>query len=82
MTVIIIITRVDKGVEVQALASFNVFVPHQAPPSLLNPFPNTPTSEIESLTRVLTIVISFAIVIVVIYMLRKGKRRKRRAESL
>ena len=40
-----VITRVDKGVGVQVLASFNVFVPHQAPPSLLSPFPNTPASE-------------------------------------
>jgi hypothetical protein len=77
-----VITRIDKGADVQVLASFNVFVPHQAPPSLLNPFPNTPASEIESLTRVLTIVISFAIVIVVIFMLRRGKRRKRKEESL
>jgi hypothetical protein len=77
-----VITRVDKGAAVQVLASFNVFVPHQAPPSLLNPFPNAPASEIESLTRVLTIVISFAIVIVVIFMLRRGKRRKRKGESL
>ena len=77
-----VITRVDKGAAVQVLASFNVFVPHQAPPSLLNPFPNTPASEIESMTRVLTIVISFAIIIVVVITLRKGKRKKRKKESL
>ena len=77
-----VITRVDKGADVQVLASFNVFVPHQAPPSLLNPFPNSSASDTESLTRVLTIVISFAIVIVVIFMLRRGKRRKRKGESL
>ena len=77
-----VITRVDKGAAVQVLASFNVFVPHQAPPSLLNPFPNTPASEIESMTGVLTIVISFAIIIVVVIMLRKGKRKKRKKESL
>ena len=77
-----VITRVDKDAAVQVLASFNVFVPHQAPPSLLNPFPNTPSSEIESITRVLSIVISFSIIIVVILMLRKGKRKKRKKESL
>ena len=76
-----VITRVDKGAAVQVLASFNVFVPHQAPPSLLNPFPNASASEIESITRVLTIVISFAIIIVVVIMLRKGKKKKRK-ESL
>jgi hypothetical protein len=73
-----VITRIDKGADVQVLASFNVFVPHQAPPSLLNPFPNTSASEIESLMRVLTIFISFLIIIIVVIMLRKGKGRKKR----
>src|ERR671918_2196561 len=40
-----VITRVDKDAAVQVLASFNVFVPHQAPPSLLKPFPNASSSE-------------------------------------
>lgn len=73
-----VITRIDKGADVQVLASFNVFVPHQAPPSLLNPFPNASASEIESLMRVLTIVISFSIIIIVVIMLRKGKGKKKR----
>jgi hypothetical protein len=73
-----VITRIDKGADVQVLASFNVFVPHQAPPSLLNPFPNASASEIESLMRVLTIFISFSIIIIVVIMLRKGKGRKKR----
>lgn len=73
-----VITRIDKGADAQVLASFNVFVPHQAPPSLLNPFPNASASEIESLMRVLTIVISFSIIIIVVIMLIKGKGRKNR----
>jgi hypothetical protein len=73
-----VITRIDKGADVQVLASFNVFVPHQAPPSLLNPFPNASASEIESLMRVLTIIISFSIIIIVVIMIRKGKGRKKR----
>jgi hypothetical protein len=73
-----VITRIDKGADVQVLASFNVFVPHQAPPSLLNPFPNASASEIESLMRVFTIVISFSIIIIVVIMLRKGKGKKKR----
>jgi hypothetical protein len=76
-----VITRIDKGIDVQVLASFNVFVPHQAPPSLLNPFPNASASEIEFITRLLTVVISFAVIIVVVIMLRKGKKKKRK-ESL
>jgi hypothetical protein len=73
-----VITRIDKGADVQVLASFNVFVPHQAPPSLLNPFPNASANKMESLMRVLTIVISFSIIIIVVIMLRKGKGRKKR----
>lgn len=78
-----VITRIDKdAAAVQVLASFNVFVPHQTPPSPLNPFPNASASEIESIMRVLTIVISFAIIIIVVIMLRKGKgRRKKRERS-
>jgi hypothetical protein len=73
-----VITRIDKGAAVQVLASFNVFVPHQAPPSLLNPFPNTTPEEIESITRVLTIIISFSIIVIVVIMLKKGKRKNRK----
>ena len=73
-----VITRISKNTTIQILASFNVFVPHQAPPSLLNPFPNTSSSEIEFITRLLTVVISFAIIIVVVIMLRKGRSRKKR----
>jgi hypothetical protein len=73
-----VITRIDKGADVQVLASFNVFVPHQAPPSLLNPFPNASANEIESLMRVLTIIISFSIIIIVVIMIRKGMGRKKR----
>ena len=78
-----VITRIDKdAAAVQVLASFNVFVPHQTPPSALNPFPTASASEIESIMRVLTIVISFAIIIIVVIMLRKGKgRRKKRERS-
>jgi hypothetical protein len=78
-----VITRIDQdAAAVQVLASFNVFVPHQTPPSALNPFPTASASEIESIMRVLTIVISFAIIIIVVIMLRKGKgRRKKRERS-
>ena len=41
-----VLTRVDKESAVRVLASFNVFVPHQAPPSILNPFPIPPGSEL------------------------------------
>ena len=73
-----VITRISKDTAIQILASFNVFVPHQDPPSLLNPFPNASASEIEFITRLLTVIISFSIIIVVVIMLRKGKGRQNR----
>src|SRR5918994_4300446 len=75
-----VLARIDKGTSVRGLASFNVFVPHQAPPSLLNPFPNAAPEEIESITRVLIIVISFSIIAVVVFILRKGGRKNRRSK--
>jgi hypothetical protein len=74
-----VLTRIDKGTAVQVLGSFNVFVPHQAPPSLLNPFPNAAPEEIEFIIRILTIVVSFSIIAMVVIMLRKGKRKRRRS---
>jgi len=41
-----VLTRIEKESAVRVLAFFNVFVPHQAPPSILNPFPIPPGSEL------------------------------------
>ena len=38
-----VITRLDTNNSVN-LALFNVFVPHQFPPSILDPFPSSPSS--------------------------------------
>jgi hypothetical protein len=38
-----VITRVDTN-DSSTASSFNVFVPHQAPPNILNPFPSSPTA--------------------------------------
>jgi hypothetical protein len=38
-----VITRLDTN-DSSTASSFNVFVPHQAPPSILNPFPSSPTT--------------------------------------
>ncbi len=73
-----VLTRIDKGMSVRILASFNVFVPHQAPPSLLNPYPNASANEIESITRILVVLISFSVIIAVVIILRKGKRKNRK----
>ena len=38
-----VISRIDTN-DSSTASSFNVFVPHQAPPSILNPFPSSPTT--------------------------------------
>jgi hypothetical protein len=38
-----VILRLDTN-DFSTASSFNVFVPHQAPPSILNPFPSSPTT--------------------------------------
>lgn len=38
-----VITRLDTN-DSSTASSFNVFVPHQEPPSILNPFPSSPTT--------------------------------------
>lgn len=42
-----VITRLDTK-DSSTAAPFNVFVPHQRPPSMLNPFPSSPSSTAES----------------------------------
>ena len=42
-----VITRLDTK-DSSTAAPFNVFVPHQAPPSILNPFPSSLSSAAES----------------------------------
>jgi hypothetical protein len=76
-----VITRISKNTSIQALASFNVFVPHQAPPSLLNPFPNVSAETLDLIARTFTVVVSFSVILVVIIMLKKGKRRRKRRKE-
>lgn len=37
-----VLLRLDKGNDLKIIASFDVFVPHQSPPSILDPFPSSP----------------------------------------
>ena len=39
-----VVTRIDMKDSINLLSSFNVFVPHQQPPTLLNPFPSSSDS--------------------------------------
>ena len=67
-----VLTRINTNNTI-LLASFSVFVPHQSPPSLLNPFSNTPgqQNENEHLTNIIiTIVISIAVLTLTIVMIK------------
>ena len=77
-----VLTRIDKGISTRVLASFNVFVPHQAPPSILNLFPTSPGSESGDdtgilLSKILAIVLPVAGVLGLIFMIKMGKAKSR-----
>lgn len=80
-----VLTRIDKGSSVRVLASFNVFVPHQAPPSILNPFPTSPGSEFSDnpgllLSMILAIVAPIVGgILVLIIILKMGKNKIKRS---
>jgi hypothetical protein len=81
-----VITRIDKGTAVRVLASFNVFVPHQAPPSILNPFPSSPENEQSEdpgiiLSKILAIALPIAAVFALIIILKMGKAKSRQSIS-
>ncbi len=72
-----VLTRINTNNTI-LLASFNVFVPHQSPPSLLNPFPNTPGQQNENehlLNIIITIVILIAVSTLTIVMIKKAAVR-------
>lgn len=72
-----VLTRINTNNSI-LLASFSVFVPHQSPPSLLNPFPNTPglQNDNEHLTNIIiTIVILIVVLTLTIVMIKKASVR-------
>ena len=72
-----VLTRINTNNSI-LLASFSVFVPHQSPPSLLNPFPNTPglQNDNEYLTNIIiTIVILIVVLTLTIVMIKKASVR-------
>ena len=80
-----VVTRISKETSVLTLATFNVFVPHQSPPSILNPFPpassavgsNDDTGVLIS-RIVVVILLPIAITVVLVFMLRRGRPSKRK----
>ena len=71
-----VILRVDSNHLVE-LASFQVFVPHQSPPSILNPFPASPGSDNDLgifASKILAIVLSCLAVTAFVVMIRKNQK--------
>jgi hypothetical protein len=62
-----VITRIDTTTNIIP-ASFSVFVPHQAPPSILNPFPLPPDGEY-SLSIIVSIILAIIIPIIAVISL-------------
>ena len=68
-----VLTRINTNNSV-LLASFSVFVPHQSPPSLLNPFPNNHAQQNENgqwISIIITVVISIAVLVSTILIIKK-----------
>ena len=75
-----VVTRISKGTSVLTLATFNVFVPHQSSPNILNPF-SPPSSVVGSnndtgvlISRIVVVILlPVAITVVLVFMLRRGR---------
>lgn len=72
-----VLIRLDKGNDFKVPASFNVFVPHQSPPSILDPFPSSPGISNDDLgiwiSKILAILIPVAAVTALVFVLKKSK---------
>jgi hypothetical protein len=70
-----VLLRLDKGNDFKIPASFDVFVPHQSPPSILDPFPSSPGTTNDDLgiliSKILAISVPVAAITAIIIMIKK-----------
>jgi hypothetical protein len=71
-----VITRINEK-NSATLASFNVFVPHQAAPSILNPFPSSLGASDDIASKVMALLFPAAALIAIIFVLKNGVKSKR-----
>jgi hypothetical protein len=76
-----VLLRLDRGNDFKIPASFDVFVPHQSPPSILDPFPSSPRTSNDDLgiwiSKILAILLpAAAITVLVITIKRKPKKQQ------
>ena len=72
-----VLTRINTNNSI-LLASFSVFVPHQSPPSSINPFPSTPGQQNDDghlINIVITAIISIVVLSLTIIMIKKASVR-------
>jgi hypothetical protein len=74
-----VLLRLDKDNDLKIPASFNVFVPHQSPPSILDPFPSPPGTSKDGLgiiiSKILAVLLPASAIATLAIMLRKMSRR-------
>lgn len=74
-----VLIRLDRGNDFKIPASFNIFVPHQSLPSILDPFPSPPgTSNNDSgilLSKILTVLLPASAITVIVIILRKKPKK-------
>lgn len=70
--------RIDRKDSIQ-VASFQVFLTHQSPPGILNPFPPSPGTSNDDLgilaSKILAILLPAAAVAAIVVMLKKKPKR-------
>lgn len=74
-----VLLRLDTSTDLKLIASFNVFVPHQSPPSILDPFPSSPGTTDDNVgimtSKILAILLpAAAITAVIIILIKKPKK--------
>jgi hypothetical protein len=74
-----VLLRLDKGNDFKIPASFDVFVPHQSPPSILDPFPSSPGTTNGDLgiwiSKILAISVPVTAITAIIIMLKKKPKK-------
>jgi hypothetical protein len=74
-----VLLRLDTITDLKIPASFNVFVPHQSPPSILDPFPSSPGTSDDSVgimtSKILAILLpAAAVTAIIIILIKKPKK--------
>jgi hypothetical protein len=74
-----VLLRLDTSTDLKIPASFNVFVPHQSPPSILDPFPSSPGTSDDSVgimtSKILAILLPAVAVTAIIIILKKKPKK-------